>query len=45
MALPIYRLGRLYLPGELCARVTGKPLSAEPATAYLTQKFGEVYNI
>lgn len=39
----VHRLGRLYLPGELCVRVTGKPLSADAATAYMTEKFGEIY--
>ena len=35
--------GRRYLPQDLCLRVTGKPLSADPAMAYLTKKFGAIY--
>ncbi len=41
----IHICGRRFLPQELCRRVTGKPLSADPAMAYLTAKFSEVYGL
>lgn len=41
----IHHHGRRYEPGELCERVTGRPLSEEPALSYLEAKFGEVYGL
>jgi carboxypeptidase Taq len=41
----IHHQGRRYLAQDLCAKVTGKPLSADPADRYLTAKFSEVYGI
>jgi carboxypeptidase Taq len=41
----IHRHGRTYLPGELCERVTGKPLSEEPYIKYLTQKYKKLYHL
>ncbi len=35
--------GRRYLPQDLCAKVTGEPLSADSALEYLNAKFGEIY--
>jgi carboxypeptidase Taq len=37
--------GRRYLPGELCQRVTGKPLSAEPFLAHLEAKLVPLYGL
>ena len=37
--------GALYRAGELCVRVTGRPLSTEPFLAHLRTKFGAVYGI
>ena len=34
-----------YRAGELCVRVTGRPLSTEPFLAHLRTKFGAVYGI
>lgn len=39
----IHAHGRRYLPEEICKRVTGSTLSAEPYMAYLQKKFGELY--
>jgi len=41
----IHRHGRTYLAQDLCLRVTGKPLSAEPLERYLKTKYAEVYGI
>jgi carboxypeptidase Taq len=41
----IYRYGRLYDPGELLLKVTGKPLSAAPFTAYIKDKYTEIYDL
>ncbi len=35
----IHQYGRQFTPGELCQRVTGRPLSQEPYVHYLTQKY------
>jgi carboxypeptidase Taq len=37
--------GRRYRAGDLCQRVTGAPLSAEPLLRHLERKLGEVYGI
>ena len=37
--------GRRYTPAELCQRVTGAPLSAEPFLAHLDTKFSHVYGL
>jgi carboxypeptidase Taq len=39
----IHRPGRRWLAPELCERVTGRPLSAEPALAYLEAKYSDLY--
>jgi carboxypeptidase Taq len=41
----IHRHGRRYLAGELCKKVTGKELSAEPLLRHLTSKAEAVYGI
>ncbi len=41
----IHRHGRRYQPGELCEKVTGRPLSEEPYTHYLTQKYTKLYHL
>lgn len=41
----IHAHGRRYRAGELCERVTGRPLSAEPLLAHLESKLGEVYGL
>ncbi len=35
--------GRRYLAPDLCERVTGRPLSVQPALSYLQTKYGEIY--
>jgi carboxypeptidase Taq len=39
----LHRHGALYPPAELCERVTGKPLSAEPLLRHLEAKFRPLY--
>jgi carboxypeptidase Taq len=39
----IHRPGRRWLAPELCERVTGRPLSAEPALAHLEAKYADIY--
>lgn len=39
----IHRLGHTYSPRELCQRVTGRELSAQPLLDYLGQKYQAVY--
>ena len=39
----VHAHGSRYLPGELCARVTGKPLSSEPFLRYLSDKLLPLY--
>ncbi len=41
----IHRHGRRYLASELCKKVTGKELSAEPLLRHLTSKAEAVYGI
>lgn len=41
----IHRPGQRYRPGELCQRVTGKPLSHRPLIEYLTKKYGALYGL
>lgn len=41
----IHAHGRRYLPGELCRRVTGRPLSAEPFLAHLEAKLVPLYRL
>jgi carboxypeptidase Taq len=41
----IHAHGRRYRAAELCEKVTGKPLSAEPLLRHLESKLGEVYGI
>jgi len=41
----IHRHGSIYPAGELCRRVTGRPLDAQPFLTYLNQKFGAVYGL
>ncbi len=40
----IHQYGHTYAPGDLCKRVTGKPLSIQPMLSYLNEKYGKVYN-
>jgi carboxypeptidase Taq len=41
----VHRPGQRYRPGELCRRVTGKPLTHKPLLAYLWHKFAPLYGI
>jgi carboxypeptidase Taq len=41
----IHRHGRRFSASELCERATGRPLSAEPFTAYLEGKLRPLYGI
>ncbi|MEC7353166.1 MAG: carboxypeptidase M32, partial [Planctomycetota bacterium] len=41
----IHRHGRQYPPGELCERVTGRPLSSEPLMNYLEGKLRPLYGV
>ena len=41
----IHRHGQRYRAGELVEHVTGKPLSIEPFTKYITDKVEEVYGL
>ena len=41
----IHRHGRRYGAGELCKKVTGKPLSAEPLLRHLSAKARDVYGV
>jgi carboxypeptidase Taq len=41
----IHRHGRLLLSNELCIKVTGEPLSAQPFIRYLKEKYAEIYGI
>ena len=41
----VHAHGRRYLPGELCQRVTGTPLSAEPFLAHLEAKLVPLYGL
>jgi carboxypeptidase Taq len=39
----VHAHGRRFLPGELCTRVTGRPLSAEPFLSHLEGKLAPLY--
>jgi carboxypeptidase Taq len=41
----VYRHGRKFTPNELMERVTGKPLTSGPWTAYVREKFGALYGM
>jgi len=41
----IHRHGSVYPAGELCRRVTGRPLDSQPFLTYLNAKFGAVYGL
>jgi len=41
----IHRHGQRYRADDLCTRITGEGLSHMPLMAYLTDKFGEIYNL
>jgi carboxypeptidase Taq len=41
----IYQYGQRYRAGELCRRVTGKPLSHKPWLKYLQDKYGPLYGL
>jgi len=41
----IHSHGRRYRAAELCEKVTGKPLSADPLMRHLEEKLGEVYGL
>ena len=41
----VHRHGRRFLPGELCERATGRPLSSAPFLDYLEQKLAVVYGL
>jgi carboxypeptidase Taq len=41
----IHRHGRRYSPADLCARATGRPLSADPLLRHLEAKFRPLYGI
>ncbi|MCA9288714.1 MAG: carboxypeptidase M32 [Phycisphaerales bacterium] len=41
----IHQHGRRYLAGDLCQRITGKPLSADPLMRYLEGKLRPVYGL
>jgi carboxypeptidase Taq len=41
----IHQPGQRYRAGELCRRVTGKPLSHQPLLAYLRHKFMPLYGL
>ncbi len=41
----VHRPGQRYRPGELCRRVTGRPLSHKPLVAYLRGKYAPLYGL
>jgi carboxypeptidase Taq len=41
----IHRHGKRYTAGQLAARVTGKPLGAEPLLRHLRDKAAELYGV
>ncbi|GGK95062.1 carboxypeptidase M32 [Deinococcus radiotolerans] len=41
----VHQHGRSLTPAELTVQATGRPLSADPYVAYLTRKYGEIYNL
>ena len=45
LAKPLHTQLQRYRAGELCRRVTGKPLSPRPLVAYLREKYAPLYGI
>lgn len=41
----IHKYGRMYLPEDLCKKVTGKPLSELPFLNYLQKKYSALYHL
>lgn len=41
----VHSQGGIYLPGELCERATGTPLSADPLMRHLDTKFRPLYGV
>lgn len=41
----IHRFGRLYIPEDLCKKVTGKPLTEKPYLSYLERKYLPLYHL
>jgi carboxypeptidase Taq len=41
----VHRHGQRYRAGELCQRITGKPLSHKPLLSYLRRKYAPLYGI
>jgi carboxypeptidase Taq len=41
----IHGVGQRHRAGELCRRVTGRPLSHQPLMAYLHRKYGDLYHL
>ena len=41
----IHRPGQRHRPGELCQRVTGRPLSPTPLVNYLRGKYAPLYGL
>ena len=41
----VHRHGARYYPDELVERVTGRPLDTAPYLSYLTEKFGDLYDL
>jgi carboxypeptidase Taq len=41
----VYRHGRKFEAGELVRRATGEPMTIRPYLAYLTRKYGELYDL
>jgi carboxypeptidase Taq len=41
----IHRSGQRHRAGDLCKRVTGKPLSHKPLLSYLRKKYAPLYGI
>ena len=41
----VHRRGQRYRAGELCRRITGRPLSHRPLLAYLRNKYGPLYGL
>jgi carboxypeptidase Taq len=41
----VHRPGQRYRAGDLCRRITGRPLSHQPLLAYLRTKYGPLYGL
>jgi carboxypeptidase Taq len=41
----VHRHGRKFFPRDLLVRATGSPLTPEPYVRYLSEKFGEIYEL